>query len=464
MVSVASVAAAGSYDAFLGPVLTPKVLGAVQTPLGASGFGRDSAISFAEGQSVSSSLTGDGGARVFAAALATLCGVAAGFNAKARSRRTAIFGTKVRALAASAGPVDLHVIGLSHKQAPVAVRERMAVPEREWNAYSRDLVADGRLVSEAAVLSTCNRFELYFSTPKVETQAGVEHVRSFLESRSGLSKDELSPYLYLNSGHKATRHLFEVASGLDSLVLGESQILSQVKACLSRARGPDGSGGMFVTGMLSAGTGIGKLVRAKTAINEGTVSVSSVAVKLMAQKISPKVGKKQQAADAKNANVKARVCVVGAGNMSRLLVQDLLRRYKHTIEIVLVNRSKSNAQALLDALTEGKDWAKTRAMGFENLRQAVDECDVVFTATGSKVPIVTPDLLQQHSGQAEKTLIDISVPMNIDPDCANIPFVKAYTVDDLKQVIDEGLEKRQGEVVKVQKLIAQALDKFGATH
>lgn len=359
--------------------------------------------------------------------------------------------------------MEVHIIGLSHHSAPVEVRQKLAVAESEWNKYSQELVqyartSNGYVVPEAAVISTCNRFELYFASPETKKYSAIECVHAFLRQSSGLSREELDPYLFTYTGHAATKHLFEVSSGLDSLVLGEAQILAQVKACHSHAieKGSEeddivpGSGGKIIAKMLNAGIRIGKLVRTRTKIGKGSVSVSSAAVELMMSRAM---------ADLRKQAATLNVCVVGAGKMSRLLLLALFSKHPE-IRVTLVNRSVEKAQVVLDDdMVKHRGGANAKVASMEDMFEIIKSSDVVFTATGSKEPIIHPTDLEGR-GQRHLMLIDISVPLNVASGCENCEGVASYSVDDLKKVVEANAAKRQSEVDKAKIIIGTEVEKF----
>lgn len=358
--------------------------------------------------------------------------------------------------------MEVHIVGLSHHSAPVEVRQKLAVAEAEWNKYSQELVgfartSNGYVVPEAAVISTCNRFELYFASPETKKYSAIECVHAYLRQKSGLSREELDPYLFTYTGHAATKHLFEVSSGLDSLVLGEAQILAQVKACHSHAieKGSEeddivpGSGGKIIAKMLNAGIRIGKLVRTRTKIGKGSVSVSSAAVELMMSRSMADLRKQCQAVN---------VCIVGAGKMSRLLLLALFSKHPD-IRVTLVNRSVEKAQVVLDDdMVKHRGGRNAKVAPMEEMFDIMKSSDVVFTATGSKEPIIHPKDLEGL--ERNLMLVDISVPLNVAPGCENCEGVASYSVDDLKKVVEANAEKRQSEVEKAKIIIGKEVDKF----
>lgn len=205
-------------------------------------------------------------------------------------------------------PLEVHVIGLSHHNAVVEVREKLAVPEAQWNEASGALCESG-VIAEACTLSTCNRFEIYFSAH--DSYAAFHEAMSYLERRSGLSQQELRKNLFLLSGEDAIWHLMRVSGGLDSLVVGEGQILSQVKQAYTRGMEPTGSGGKVVSRLLNSAVAAGKRVRSETGISKGAVSISSAAVEFSQMRCPKDLGKPFD---------ESRIAIVGAGKMSRLLM------------------------------------------------------------------------------------------------------------------------------------------------
>ena len=358
--------------------------------------------------------------------------------------------------------VEVHVVGLSHHRSPVEVREKLAVAQADWNAYAQELVdfakdkEKGYLVPEVSVLSTCNRFELYFASPDMNKFAAIEAVHAFLSHKSGLSREELEPYLFCHSGEGAIQHLFEVSSGLDSLVLGEAQILAQVKAChehciqkISEETPVAGSGGKIVAKMLNAAIRMGKLVRSRTKIGKGSVSVSSAAVELMMSRAMQ---------DLRKPASKLNVCIIGAGKMSRLLLLALFSKHPE-IKVTLVNRSVEKAQEVLeDDMVKNRGGGNATVAPMDQMMDIIRQSDVTFTATGSKVPIIHGADLQDL--ERKLMLIDISVPLNVANDCAEVKHVSSYSVDDLKKVVEANAMKRQAEVQKAKRLITQEVSKF----
>lgn len=357
--------------------------------------------------------------------------------------------------------MEVHVVGLSHHNAPVELREKLAVAQADWNRYSQEMrdftqTPNGHVVPEVAVLSTCNRFEIYFSSKELSQYSAIQCIHAFLRQKSGLSREELEPYLFTHTGHDAVHHLFEVASGLDSLVLGEAQILGQVKACYQHCimkSDPDdesvvpGSGGKILARMLNAGIRMGKLARTRTRIGVGAVSVSSAAVELMMAK---------SLGDLRKYPENLHVCIVGAGKMSRLLLLALFSKYPD-IRVTLVNRSVENAKALLEQVAP-RGGSNADVAPADEMMDVIRQSDVVFTATGSATPIITADDLQ--GVDRSLMLVDIAVPRNVASDCDEADGVFSYSVDDLKKIQEANNKARESEVLKAKELIEEQAHNF----
>jgi len=354
---------------------------------------------------------------------------------------------------AASTPLDVHVIGLSHHNAAVDVREKLAIKQDDWVNAANELVGfSSGSVEEAAVLSTCNRFELYISSR--DQKAAMRAATKWLGERSDLSQGELRRNLFMLSGEDAGWHLLRVSGGLDSLVVGEGQILSQVGACYQAAISEDGQGGKVLSRMLNQAVAAGKRVRSETSISKGAVSISSAAVEFSISTAPKDLGKNFAHCD---------VVIVGAGKMSRLLVTHLK---SHGIsKIVLVNRSVgpgSRAQELADEHPE-VEW-EFRTM--DQMYSAIAEADVVYMSTASEVPIVTVDGMADVVAARETPLsiVDISVPRNVETELENTDGVLSYNVDHLKAVVARNTAARRREILEAESLLREELDDYLGWH
>jgi len=345
------------------------------------------------------------------------------------------------------------VIGLSHKTASVEVREKLSILEAQWNEASAAL-CEFDSIQEASVLSTCNRFEVYIVA--TDSFAATRDAMTFLRKHSGLDDGELRPNLFVLQDTDATWHLLRVASGLDSLVVGEGQILSQVKACYTHAIQPateeelGGSGGKVLGRLLNSAVMAGKFVRSETEIAKGAVSISSAAVELAIIKALTDCGKPLS---------ELRVTIVGAGKMSKLLMTHLA---SHGVtKMTLLNRSRPRAEELA-ALYPDVD-VDVKLM--DEFWPSLEVSDLAFTSTSATGCIITQAELEAGvwGTEAERDplmVIDISVPRNVEAGCNEVPGVFAYNVDDLKQVVAANQAKRRHKVLEAELLLRVELAKF----
>mmetsp|Transcript_27053 Transcript_27053/g.78778 ORF Transcript_27053/g.78778 Transcript_27053/m.78778 type:complete len:563 (-) Transcript_27053:287-1975(-) len=355
--------------------------------------------------------------------------------------------------ASAAEVLDVHCMGLSIHHAAVDVREKLAIKQDDWTSAAQELVefSEG-LVEEAAVLSTCNRFELYMSSrdPKAARRAAA----SWLASRSDLTQGVLRRNLFMLSGEDAGWHLLRVSGGLDSLVVGEGQILSQVSACYQAAISEEGCGGKVLARMLNQAVAAGKRVRSETAISKGAVSISSAAVEFSTDANPRDLGKPLDECE---------VVIVGAGTMSRLLVTHL--KSHGVTRIVLVNRSvgPGSRAAELAAEHEEIEW-EFRTM--DQMYDTISQADVVYMSTASEDPLVTVDGLTPSLEQREEPLsiVDISVPRNVEKAVDTMPGVFSYNVDHLKAVVARNTAARRREIIEAEELLKGELQDFLGWH
>mmetsp|Transcript_4958 Transcript_4958/g.7256 ORF Transcript_4958/g.7256 Transcript_4958/m.7256 type:complete len:522 (-) Transcript_4958:90-1655(-) len=352
--------------------------------------------------------------------------------------------TKQERLEAASKGLQVHVVGLSIHHASVEVREKLAIAENDWNAASNDICATGE-VAEAAVLSTCNRFEVYYAA--ADPREAMACVTNYLAGRSGLPVSVLRQNLFMLSGDDAVWHIMRVSGGLDSLIVGEGQILSQVRQCHLHSIEEDGCGGKVLSRMLNNAVAAGKRVRSETAIAKGSVSISSAAVELS----------EMLAQDDLNLPFsECRLAVVGAGKMTRLLVTHLASRGLQ--KIAIVNRSDTRPKELQEQFPDIDIEIKL----MDDLWDVVGRSDIVYTATSSVDYVITDDLLKENglAGGRPLMLVDISVPRNIAEACNTVPNVKAYNVDDLKAVVAKNTAMRQREMIEAETLLREETDAF----
>lgn len=337
-------------------------------------------------------------------------------------------------------------MGLSIHHTSVDVREKMAIPEDSWNAASADLIATPE-IAEAAVLSTCNRFEVYYAAS--DAHSAMKAVTKYLSKRSGISIPTLRKSLFFLSGDDCVWHLMRVAGGLDSLIVGEGQILSQTRQCHLHATSQTGSGGKVLARLLNNAVSAGKRVRSETNISKGSVSISSAAAELSEQ-LSP--------SDLQLPFPEARLAVVGAGKMTRLLITHLASRGLERITIV--NRSLNRPQELAAQFPDVD--IDIRLM--DDLFDVAASSDIVYTATSATDLLFTETTLSANGLAAGRPLmlVDIAVPRNVGDDTKNLPNIKSYNVDDLKAVVAKNTQMRQKEMIEAEVLLREEAHAFSA--
>ena len=284
-------------------------------------------------------------------------------------------------------------------------------------------------VLEASILSTCNRLEIY--TLLRHPEQGISAVGTFLSQISGLPVQELTPHLFIYHHGDAVAHLLRVAAGLDSLVLGEGQILSQVKRMV-RLGQEYRSVGPILSRLLNQAVSTGKRVRSETNLGTGAVSISSAAVELAQLKVGQASGRDEMVPLDQE-----QVAVVGAGRMARLLLQHL--QAKGCRGVVLLNRTVSRAEVLAADFPE----LPVQCRPLDDLDHCLSTCSLVFTSTAAEEPIISAERLSRLNRRSSLMLIDIGVPRNIAADTVSLDGVQAFDVDDLQEVVSRNQEARR---------------------
>lgn len=328
---------------------------------------------------------------------------------------------------------DFVVVGLSHRTAPVEVRERLAVtPDRLQTELRTMAVSLG--LDEALLISTCNRVELYATSP--DPTEAARSAKQALAQR--LADPTIDGVLYQERGIDVIRHAFRVASSLDSLVVGEPQILGQVKEAFDAAKGA-GTLGTLLGRCFTQAFATAKRVRNETGIAEGTVSVSSIACEL-AKKIFGDLEGRQ-------------TLLLGAGEMGEAAARSL--RQTGT-QLHVINRSEERARALAAS-------CGGRPVPYEKLAVELAEADVVIASTASPKFILTPELMKgvvRTRRHRPLFIIDIAVPRDVDPRVGNMDNVFVYDVDDLQQVAEENLAVRAREAAHAERIIEEEVESF----
>jgi len=313
--------------------------------------------------------------------------------------------------------MKLLLAGVNHRTAPLQLRERLAYRTEEIPAALMEIQARG--AKEALILSTCNRVEL---TAALDDNFSVETlIESLLSHRTGLSVDEILPHIYRFENSADIRHLFRVASSLDSMIVGEPQILGQLKQACSQAR-DHGAIGTFLDTVLTRAFNVAKRIRSETEIGQNAVSVSYAAVEL-AREIFGSLHKK-------------RVLIIGAGKMSEGAARHLIRA--GAAGILITNRTAERAEDLA-RLFQGE------VIPYEQFPQRLAEVDIVITSSAAKGFVVTPEMIRRALDARKNHpmfLIDIAVPRNVDPAVAKIEHAFLYDIDDLQRLTEQNLKTR----------------------
>jgi glutamyl-tRNA reductase len=325
------------------------------------------------------------------------------------------------------------ICGLSHRTAPVEVREKLALPAPALPAALTELTHHAG-VREGLILSTCNRVELALT---LEDSANLnEALACFLEKQASLSLSALDPYLYKLEGRDAVRHLFRVASSLDSMVVGEPQILGQLKDAYSLAK-EMGTINSHLEHLVTRAFHVAKRVRSETEIGESAVSVSYAAVELAREIFGNLAGSK--------------VMLIGAGKMSELAARHL--RNTGARQIYVTNRTYDRAVELA-RIFEG--WI----VNYSTFKQTLPSVDIIITSTGAREPILTrEDMRTVMKARRNKPvfIVDIAVPRNVEPAVNEIDNVFLYDIDDLQKVVERNLRGRAEAAEKASRIIEEEI-------
>jgi glutamyl-tRNA reductase len=333
--------------------------------------------------------------------------------------------------------MNIAVVGLSHKTAPVEVREKLSIPEAKIESVTQQLCSYPH-IQEVAILSTCNRLEIYIVA--TETEQGIREVSQFLSETSQIPLHHLRQHLFMLLHQDAVMHLMRVAAGLDSLVLGEGQILAQVKNTHKVGQQYKGIG-QLLNRLFKQAITAGKRVRTETSIGTGAVSISSAAVELAQMKVQ---------------NLAAyRVAIIGAGKMSCLLVKHLLA--KGAVSISIVNRSSRRAEELANQFPE----ATLELCPLSEMMSVITRSDLVFTSTAATEPLLDRSKLETIlEPNRSLMLFDISVPRNVAADVNELDSVQAFNVDDLKAVVAQNQESRRKMAMEAEGILDEEVENF----
>ena len=328
------------------------------------------------------------------------------------------------------------LIGLNHKTAPLAVREKIFAGCQE----EKDLLSSLRSINgvgEVLYLSTCNRIEIIASVE--ETEDAGKSLNDFLAQNGGLTPTEVANCFYEYRGEEAVRHIFRVAASLDSLVMGETQILGQVKDAYRQALAQNATG-VVLNRLMHCSFRAAKRVRSETAIAVNPVSVSFAAVELAKKIFGSLTGKK--------------ILLIGAGEMAELTGMNLISNGAE--EIIVANRSMPQAIALAEKF-------HGEAVSLDALEEKLIEVDIVISSTGAPAYIVTADLIRKIHHQRKNRLlflIDIAVPRDIDPAASSLENVYLYNIDNLQDIVDENMNVRKKEAIKAEMIVEEEITRY----
>jgi glutamyl-tRNA reductase len=328
--------------------------------------------------------------------------------------------------------MSLYTLGLNHRTAPLDVRELIAFPAEALGHALRDLLGRPK-VKEAAILSTCNRTELYVRG------AEPEPVVRWLEDFHKVPKDSLSPYIYTLPRDRAVAHAFRVASGLDSMILGEPQILGQMKQAVRQAESA-GTLGLVLNRLFQRTFAVAKDVRSNTDIGSASISMAAASVRL-AERIFPSIAGQ-------------RLLLIGAGEMIELTATHFAA--KNPRSITIANRT----------LERGKQLAERFAADAITLNEVPDrlaEYDIVVTCTASSLPILGKGLLERvvkARRHAPVFIVDLAVPRDVEPEAGDLDDVFLYSVDDLSNIVKDNLNIRRESVAQAEGMIATQAESF----
>lgn len=330
---------------------------------------------------------------------------------------------------------EIYLTGINHRTAQVSIRECFAISKE--NHYQNIFFQQDRKVDEVIILSTCNRVEILAVADRDES------IHPYLLEQwtklCGQPSNILPQYTYNYSGEQAVRHLFTVASSLDSMILGEPQILGQLKAAYRDAV-QNKTTGTILNRLVHKAFSVAKRVRTETDIASSAVSISYAAVEL-AKKIFGNLEHLQ-------------AMLIGAGEMAELAATHLLSAGVQNI--LIANRTFANAEELAEKL-------KGQAVRFENLSECLDTVDIIISSTGASTTILEAPMIQKVMRRRKNRpmfLIDIAVPRDIDPAVNSLDNVYLYDIDDLKDVVQENMQTRQDAALQAQKIVAEETEKF----
>jgi glutamyl-tRNA reductase len=337
--------------------------------------------------------------------------------------------------------MSIVLVGINHKSAPVEVRERLAFTEEACSTVLQALV-DGEIVREGLIVSTCNRVEVLAETTSERLSDTIERVNQFLSRTDSVPRSFFETHLYQHTDDAAVRHLFRVASSLDSMVVGEPQVLGQVRRAYSIAL-EAGTAGRILNRLVHHSFRVAKRVRTETGIGANAVSISYMAVEL---------GKKIF-----NSLEGHTALLIGAGEMAELSARHLLNA--GVSRVLLANRTEERAERLSAELGG-------ETVNFAELSTYLAEADIIICSTAADHYLITDQMVREARGKRRNRpsfFIDISVPRNIDPAVGKIPNVFVFDIDDLESVISSNIREREREAERAELIVESEIMQFQQT-
>ncbi|MDT4969810.1 MAG: glutamyl-tRNA reductase [Acidobacteriota bacterium] len=330
------------------------------------------------------------------------------------------------------------VVGLNHKTAPVGLRERLAFSDESCSAGLRSLV-DGEIVDEGLIVSTCNRVEVIAATVGERWEQGKDRITGFLSRSRSIAYEDFNTHLYSHADDAAVRHVFRVASSLDSMVVGEPQVLGQVRHAYSLAVSA-GTAGRVLNRLVHQAFRVAKRVRTETGIAASAVSISFMAVELGRKIFGELKGRT--------------VLLVGAGEMAELSAKHLINA--GVSRVLVTNRTDETARRLASQFGG-------EAVEFSRLPTSLAEADIVICSTTASEHLITPAIARQSLEMRRNRpafFIDISVPRNIDPAVGEIPNLFLFDIDDLESVIASNIREREREAERASLIVESEVMQF----
>jgi len=328
--------------------------------------------------------------------------------------------------------VSFIVVGTNHKYSPIALRERLSFSKRRLKD-TLSFLREKEVLKGAVILSTCNRTEIYASAE--DSKSGIKAIEDFISRYHEIENNKFTPYLYTYRGKQALKHLFSVACGLDSLILGETQIFGQVKSSLLEAQDADFVD-EFLRKIFQSALSFAKTIHSETKISEGKVSIGSVAIDFIKEKFGSLSNKN--------------ILIIGVGKVSELVLQYLEKENPNVVFIS--NRTFERAKDLA-----GQIGAKVER--FDELGQSLNKADVVITATASPHFVIKKENLEKIATR-RLSIIDLALPRDVDPRVRELRNVDLFCLEDLGVVIKKNVAGKMQEAKKVKAIIDTEAEKI----